>query len=113
MQKSRRKADIRSRMAAERQVLDQRAADRAAFKQPRPQSWHDVLLQELRDGQTIEAAAQRAGVTRAGVRWARRHDRRFSEAYQDAYGKGLSRRYDRSRQKISTNGSTTHWGILT
>jgi hypothetical protein len=107
MPKSRRKADIRRRMAADREELDRIASERAAFKQPRPQSWHDVLLRELRDGITIEVAAQKAGVTRAGVRWARTHDRRFAEAYRAAYGKGLRLRFERKHGPIATNRSTT------
>ncbi len=106
MQKSRRKADIRARAAAELGKLARAAAEQAAFKQPRPQSWHDVFLHALAQGATLEAAASEAGVTRAGVRYACQHNPRFNDAYQQAYGGSLQRRWQRSQERIATNRLT-------
>lgn len=110
MRKSRRKADIRAKAAAELGELAQRRAEALAFKQPRPQSWHDMFLKALGSGATIEAAAERAGVTRAGVRYARQHNRRFADAYREAYGCGLMKRFQR---RDATNGWTMNQGGLT
>ena len=107
MRKSRRKADIRARAATELEELARQAAERASFRQLRPQGWHDLFLKALGDGATIAEAAQIAGVTRAGVRYARQHNRRFAEAYRSAYGKGLRSRYERSAAGIiAANGWT-------
>lgn len=110
MRKSRRKADIRARAAAELGELALRAAETRAFKQPRPQSWHDVFLAVLGTGATIEVAAEKAGVTRAGVRYARQHNRRFAQAYKQAYGRGLNARFRHAEPQNATNGWTMDRG---
>lgn len=107
MQKSRLKSDIRRLMAAERAELARRIDEARAFKPPRVQSWHDLVLRELLGGATIEVAAQNAGVTRAGIRYARQHNRRFSEAYNHAYGISMRKRTKRAHVRLATNGSTT------
>jgi hypothetical protein len=100
-------------MAAERAELFRKADEARAFKQPRAQSWHDLVLCALLGGATLETAAQKAGVTRAGIRYARQHNRRFAEAYARAYGISIRLRTDRAAEKLATNGSTTNRHELT
>lgn len=113
MRKSRCKADIRARAAAELGELARQAANERAFKQPIAQSWHDVFLAVLGTGATVEIAAAKAGVTRAGVRYARQHNRRFDEAYGSAYGRGLRLRFQHRGAENATNGWTMDRGSST
>jgi hypothetical protein len=113
MPKSRRKANICSRMAAEREELARRADEARAFRMPRVQSWHDLVLRALLGGATLEAAAKAAGVKRAGIRYARQHNRRFAEAYAHAYSASMRVRTDAAAARIATNGSTTNRNDLT
>jgi hypothetical protein len=113
MQKSRKKADIRSRMAAEREELVRRADEARAFRTPRAQSWHDLVLRALLSGATLEAAAHAAGVTRAGIRYARQHNRRFAEAYARAYATSMRVRTDAAAAKFAFNRSATNQNSLT
>ncbi len=87
--------------------LARKAAAARAFKQPRPQSWHDVVLAAISKGETIAVAAEKAGVTRAGIRYARLHNPRFEDAYRQAYGRGLTARFHHRGAQFATNGSTT------
>lgn len=87
------KNDIRQRAQAECDVLRELADRRAAFLQPRPQSWHDVFLASLRMGVTVTVAAEEAGVTRAAIYKARKHEPGFRTAFVKAFGAGLSRRH--------------------
>ena len=90
--RTRRKNDIRQRAQAECDALRELADRRAAFLQPRPQSWHDVLFAALRRGATVTIAAGEAGVTRAAVYKARKHEPGFGAAFVAAFNIGLSRR---------------------
>lgn len=104
MKKIRRKNEIRKRTQAECAALRLLADKRAAFLQPRPQSWHDVLFAALRRGVTVTVAAGEAGVTRAAVYKARKHEPGFGLAFVAAFNIGLSCRHSPSQR---ANGVTT------
>ena len=110
MTKPRRKSEIRAQAAAGPEALRRAAERRTVFRQPIPQSWHDVFLRALKTGLSIEEAAKRAGVTRTGVRWARLHDDRFYDAFLDAYRICRRARYSKGDAHFATNRSTTEWG---
>jgi hypothetical protein len=97
MKKSRRLADIRAHIREERQKLREIADARAAFLKPKPKSWHDVFLQAIREGGTLRSAAEEAGITRAGVHYARGHDPNFDAAFARASLAGAAARRGRRR----------------
>ena len=99
MPKPRRKSEIRAAALREAATLRELAEARAAFLKPRPRSWHDVFLAALRDGRSVSAAAQAAGVARSTAHKARGHEPGFDAAWRSAYAHGLAVRRGLSTQR--------------
>jgi hypothetical protein len=90
MQQIRRKSEIRTHAAKQFEMLRKAADAQAAFRQPRPVTWHDVVLRSLAAGDTVAVAAQKAGMSRSALYNARRHEAGFDAAWKKACLAGYS-----------------------
>jgi hypothetical protein len=98
MSKPRRLAEIRARAAEETAQLKADIEAREDFTLPRPKSWRDEILRLIAQGKTLQDLAAAVGVSRSGLRNARKIDPAFAAAFDAAHRKGLRARFSKEKR---------------